>query len=61
MKNGIPVSDMTMEGIRDVCEYLDLDFRSYFGDYVSLHEGNVFRGNYLMGQFSKRIASKGEM
>jgi len=46
MKNGIPISDITMEEIRDVCEYLDMDFRSYFGDYVSLHEGNVFRGNY---------------
>ncbi|HZK10427.1 MAG TPA: Ldh family oxidoreductase [Clostridia bacterium] len=31
---GIPVNDNTMVEILDLCNHLDLDFKSYFGDYL---------------------------
>lgn len=45
-KNGIPVIDKTMTEVKDLCDYLDLDFSKYFGDYVPPKAGNMFSGNY---------------
>lgn len=45
-KNGIPVIDKTMTEIQDLCQYLDLDFSKYFGDYVPPKAENMFTGNY---------------
>lgn len=46
-KNGIPVNDNTMVEVADLCDYLDLDFAAYFGDYKPpVAEGKVFGGNY---------------
>ena len=45
MKNGIPVLDNTMVEVLDLCNYLDMDFASYFGDYLppkSDFKGNTF-------------------
>ena len=45
MKNGIPVLDNTMVEVLDLCNYLELDFSSYFGDYLppkSDFKGNTF-------------------
>ena len=44
-ENGIPVSDGTMAELLDLCQYLKLDFHSYFGDY-SIQAKAVFGGNY---------------
>ncbi len=45
-ENGIPVNDNTMVEILDLCEYLGLDFSSYFGDYMPAKKEGVFAGNY---------------
>lgn len=45
-KNGIPVIDKTMTEVKDLCDYLDLDFSKYFGDYVPPKAENMFTGNY---------------
>ena len=45
MKNGIPVLDNTMVEVLDLCNYLGLDFSSYFGGYLppkSDFKGNAF-------------------
>ena len=45
MKNGVPVLDNTMVELQDLCSSLDLDFSSYFGDYLppkSDFKGNTF-------------------
>ena len=34
MENGLPVSDKTMSEVLNLCNYLGLDFKSYFGDYI---------------------------
>ena len=34
MENGIPVNDNTMVEVYEMCQYLDMDFSKYFGDYV---------------------------
>ena len=34
MENGIPVNDNTMVEVYEMCQYLDMDFAKYFGDYV---------------------------
>ena len=34
MANGIPVNDNTMVEVYEMCQYLDMDFSKYFGDYV---------------------------
>jgi len=34
MENGIPVNDNTMVEVYEMCQYLDMDFGKYFGDYV---------------------------
>ena len=44
--NGIPVNDNTMVEVLDLCEYLGLDFGSYFGDYRPPVKEDVFKGNY---------------
>ncbi|MBP2057676.1 LDH2 family malate/lactate/ureidoglycolate dehydrogenase [Lactobacillus colini] len=45
-ENGIPVIDKTMTEVKDLCDYLDLDFSKYFGDYVPPKAGDMFSGNY---------------
>lgn len=45
-ENGIPVIDKTMTEVYDLCQYLDLDFTKYFGDYVPPKADNMFTGNY---------------
>ena len=34
MENGIPVNDNTMVEVYEMCQYLNMDFSKYFGDYV---------------------------
>ena len=44
-KNGIPVLDNTMVEVLELCSALDMDFASYFGDYLppkSDFKGNTF-------------------
>ena len=44
--NGIPVNDNTMVEVLDLCNYLNLDFGKYFGDYRPPVKEEVFKGNY---------------
>ena len=44
--NGIPVNDNTMVEVLELCNYLGLDFGSYFGDYRPPVKEEVFKGNY---------------
>ena len=46
LKNGVPVNDNTMVEVLDLCNYLGLDFASYFGDYLPPVKKDVFKGNY---------------
>ena len=46
LENGIPVNDNTMVEVLDLCDYLGLDFGSYFGDYRPPVKKDVFKGNY---------------
>ena len=46
LDNGIPVNDNTMMEVLDLCQYLGLDFGSYFGDYRPPVKEDVFKGNY---------------
>ena len=46
MENGVPVNDNTMVEVLDLCNYLGLDFGSYFGDYRPPVKEEVFKGNY---------------
>ena len=46
MENGIPVNDNTMVEVLNLCKYLDLDFSSYFGDYMPHIGEKVFGQNY---------------
>ena len=34
MENGIPVNDNTMVEVYEMCQYLNMDFSKYFGDYI---------------------------
>jgi len=34
MEKGIPVNDNTMVEVYEMCQYLDMDFSKYFGDFV---------------------------
>ncbi|MBR3182132.1 MAG: Ldh family oxidoreductase [Eggerthellaceae bacterium] len=45
-KNGIPVNDGTMVELLDLCDYLKLDFGTYFPDYEPPAEFTGFAGNY---------------
>ena len=38
MENGIPVNENTLIEALDICEYLGMDFSSYFGDYMPTPE-----------------------
>ena len=44
--NGIPVNDNTMVEVLDLCNFLGLDFASYFGSYLPPVKKDVFKGNY---------------
>ena len=44
--NGIQVNDNTMREIGDLCNYLHMDFSSYFGDYKIKNQNNMFSNNY---------------
>ena len=46
MRDGVPVNDNTMVEVLDLCNYLGLDFGSYFGDYRPPVKEDVFKGNY---------------
>lgn len=46
MENGIPVNDNTMVELLDLCQYLNIDFKSYFGEYMPPMKKDVFKGNY---------------
>ena len=46
LRDGVPVNDNTMVEVLDLCEYLGLDFGSYFGDYRPPVKKDVFKGNY---------------
>lgn len=45
-KNGVPVNDGTMVELLDLCNYLKLDFASYFPGYEPPAEFAGFAGNY---------------
>lgn len=45
-ENGIPVNDNTMVELAELCDYLKLDFNSYFVGYEFPKESNFFTGNY---------------
>lgn len=45
-ENGIPVNVNTMVEVLDLCEYLNIDFGEYFGDYRPPEKKNIFKGNY---------------
>ena len=46
LANGVPVNDNTMVEVLDLCNYLDIDFSKYFGDYRPPVKEDVFKGNY---------------
>lgn len=45
-KLGIPVIDKTMTEIKDLCNYLQIDFSKYFGDYVPPKAEGMLKQNY---------------
>lgn len=45
-KDGIPVNENTMVEVLEMCNYLNIDFAEYFGDYMPAKEKEVFKGNY---------------
>ncbi len=45
-ENGIPVNDNTMVELANLCEYLKLDFASYFKGYELPKDSQFFSGNY---------------
>lgn len=44
MADGIPVNENTMLEVLDLCNYLNMDFSSYFGDYLPAKSD--FKGNF---------------
>ena len=44
--NGIQVNDNTMREIKDLCDYLSMDFAGYFGSYTPPQPKTMFTGNY---------------
>lgn len=44
--NGIQVNDNTMREVKDLCDYLKMDFSQYFGDYQPPQPKTMFTGNY---------------
>lgn len=45
-ENGIPVNDNTMVELAELCNYLKLDFHSYFAGYELPEDSRFFTGNY---------------
>lgn len=45
-EHGIPVNDNTMVELANLCNYLKLDFYSYFEGYELPQEKKFFTGNY---------------
>ena len=45
-ENGIPVNDNTMVELANLCDYLKIDFGSYFKDYELPKDSKFFSGNY---------------
>ncbi len=46
-REGIPVNDNTLLEILEMCNYLELDFSSYFGGHMPVAENTkMFKGNY---------------
>ena len=45
MKDGIPINDNTLVEVLEMCEYLDMDFSAYFGDYRPA-VSDSFEGSY---------------
>ncbi|NLA91692.1 MAG: Ldh family oxidoreductase, partial [Synergistaceae bacterium] len=45
MKEGIPINDNTLVEVLEMCEYLDMDFSSYFGEYRP-EVSESFEGSY---------------
>lgn len=45
-ENGISVNDNTMVELSNLCDYLKLDFGTYFKDYKLPETGKFFTGNY---------------
>ena len=45
-ENGIPVNDNTMVELANLCEYLKLDFASYFKGYELPKDSKFFSGTY---------------
>jgi L-2-hydroxycarboxylate dehydrogenase (NAD+) len=46
LKNGIPVNINTLREVRDMCNYLGMDFAAHFGEVPGLDEGRIRSGNY---------------
>jgi len=46
LENGIQVNDNTMAELANLCEYLKLDFNSYFKGYQLQKDSKFFEGNY---------------
>ena len=44
--NGIPVNDNTMVEVLELCEYLNMDFSKYFGDYLPPKKGENVKASY---------------
>jgi L-2-hydroxycarboxylate dehydrogenase (NAD+) len=44
-KDGIPINDNTLVEVLEMCEYLDMDFSAYFGDYRP-PVSDTFEGSY---------------
>lgn len=46
MKNGIPVNENTMVELLDMCQFLEMNFSVYFGDYHPQKHAGIFENNY---------------
>lgn len=46
LQDGIPVNENTMTEVLDMCNFLHMDFGSYFGSYLPPDAKSVFKGNY---------------
>ena len=46
LAEGIPVNDNTMIEVLELCNYLNMDFAGYFGDYRPPVDNTTFKGNF---------------
>jgi len=46
LQNGISVNDNTMIEVQNLCNYLQMDFAKYFGDYNPQQTKGMFQNNY---------------